>query len=534
MSQAQNRRILLIDDMPSIHEDFRKILASRPATSALDGFETALFGLAEAPSPGGGGYALDSAYQGREGVAMAEAALQAGRPYAMAFVDMRMPPGWDGVETIERLWRIDPQVQVVICTAYSDHAWEDVLTRLDVQDRLLILKKPFDMIEVSQLARMLTAKWALARQVASQVSGLEEAVQERTKALHASQSQLHQIADTLPALIAYVDAEQRFAFHNQAYEEVFGLKYGQIHGKTLREMMGDEVYEQVQGKVEEALQGYSVQYERVQKTADGQLRDYVMKYLPRYGEDEDAGKVMGFFVLGADVTELKRLDRLKSEFIATVSHELRMPLVSIRGTLDLIAQGVAGELPAMAKNLLSTASNNAERLIRLINDILDSEKIESGKMRFELRPVELLPLLAQAIAASEGFASQHNVQLVLDGPAEAVSVNVDHDRLSQAITNLLSNAVKFSPPAACVRIGLLRLGNGRVRVEVADSGPGIPEEFRKRIFQRFSQADSADSQLKGGTGLGLHISRAIVERMGGSMGFTSEVGVGSVFFLELP
>ncbi|ABM39340.1 ATP-binding response regulator [Polaromonas naphthalenivorans] len=532
MNKPQNRRILLIDDMPSIHEDFRKILAPRPAARELDNFEAALFGQAEAPACDG--YELDSAYQGRDGVAMVEAAVQAGRPYAMAFVDMRMPPGWDGVETIERLWRIDPQVQVVICTAYSDHAWEDVLARLDVQDRLLILKKPFDMIEVSQLARTLTAKWTLARQAASQVSGLEEAVQERTRALHASESQLHQIADTLPALIAYVDAEQRFQFHNQSYEEVFGLKHEQIHGKTLREMMGGEVYGKVQGKVEEALAGYSVQYDRVQKTANGQLRDYVMKYLPRYGEDEDEGKVLGFFVLGADVTELKRLERMKGEFISSVSHELRMPLVSIRGTLGLIAGGVAGELPAMVKNLVGIATNNSERLIRLLNDIIDSETIESGTMHFELRPVELLPLLAQAVAASEGFASQHNIKLILDGPAEAVSVNVDHDRLSQVIANLLSNAVKFSPPAASVRIRLLRLDNGRVRVEVADSGPGIPEEFGKRIFQSGPQADAPDTQLKDGTDLGLNISHSIVERMGGSMGFTTDAGTGSVFFFELP
>ena len=532
MNQSQNRRILLIDDMPSIHEDFRKILGARPAASALDGFEAALFGQVEAPRSEG--FELDSAHQGREGVAMVEAAVRAGRPYAMAFVDMRMPPGWDGVETVERLWRIDPQVQVVICTAYSDHAWEDVLARLDVQDRLLILKKPFDLIEVSQLARTLTAKWALVRQAASQVSGLEDAVQERTRALHASQSQLHQIADTLPALIAYVDAEQRFQFHNQSYEEIFGLNHEQIHGKTLREMMGDEVYEKVQGKVEEALLGYSVQYDRVQKTANGQLRDYVMKYLPRYGEDEDEGKVLGFFVLGADVTELKRLERMKGEFISTVSHELRMPLVSIRGTLGLIAGGVAGELPSMVKSLVGIATNNSERLIRLLNDIIDSETIESGTMHFELRPVELLPLLAQAVAANEGFASQHNVKLLLDGPEEAVSVNTDPGRLSQVIANLLSNAVKFSPPAAKVRIRLLRPDNGRVRVEVADSGPGIPEEFGKRIFESGPQAGAPDTQLKDGAGLGLTISHAIVARMGGSMGFTADAGKGSVFFFELP
>jgi two-component system, NtrC family, sensor kinase len=176
VNTPENRRILLIDDMPSIHEDFRRILAARPAARDLDDVEAALFG--EAALPTCDGFELDSAYQGREGVARIEASVRAGRPYAMAFVDMRMPPGWDGVETIERLWRIDPQVQIVICTAYSDHSWQEVLARLDVQDRLLILKKPFDIIEVSQLARTLTAKWELTRRAALQVSSLEDVVQD--------------------------------------------------------------------------------------------------------------------------------------------------------------------------------------------------------------------------------------------------------------------------------------------------------------------------------------------------------------------
>jgi signal transduction histidine kinase len=181
MNTPRNQRILLIDDMPSIHEDFRKILDPESMDSEPDEAEAALFGR-PAPPPCDN-FELESACQGREGAAMVEAAVQAGRPYAMAFVDMRMPPGWDGVETIEQLWRIDPQLQVVICTAYSDHPWEEVLARLDVQDRLLIIKKPFDMIEVSQLARMLTAKWGLARQARSQMSRLEQAVQERTREL---------------------------------------------------------------------------------------------------------------------------------------------------------------------------------------------------------------------------------------------------------------------------------------------------------------------------------------------------------------
>lgn len=192
-----NRRILLVDDTPSIHEDFRKILARAPA-ARLDAAETALFG--RPVHPPAGGFEVASALDGAQGVAMAEAALAAGSPFAMAFVDMRMPPGWDGVETIERLWAVDPQVQVVICTAYADHPWEEVMARLDVRDRLLVVKKPFDVVEVSQLARTLTAKWDLARQAESQIEGLARAVDEvraSEAALRQSHKELETFAHTL-------------------------------------------------------------------------------------------------------------------------------------------------------------------------------------------------------------------------------------------------------------------------------------------------------------------------------------------------
>jgi two-component system, sensor histidine kinase and response regulator len=181
MSTQHNRRILLIDDMPAIHQDFRKILQSAPDSSDLDAIEAELFG-SEAKTALAA-FELDSAYQGQEGLAKVCAALQAGVPYSMAFVDMRMPPGWDGVETIEHLWRVDPRLQVVICTAYTDYSWEEVLRRLELSDRLLILKKPFDNIEVCQLANALTAKWQMTQQAAARMKSLEDAVQERTKEL---------------------------------------------------------------------------------------------------------------------------------------------------------------------------------------------------------------------------------------------------------------------------------------------------------------------------------------------------------------
>jgi two-component system NtrC family sensor kinase len=194
MTMPANRRILLVDDMPTIHEDFRKILAPPAASkSALKAASAALFGDddeepagADAAEP----FEIDSAYQGQEGLAKVEAALAKGLPYAMAFVDMRMPPGWDGVETIERLWQADPRLQVVICTAYSDTSWEEVLKRLDARDRLLILKKPFDNIEVRQLANALTAKWQMTRDLAGHIDTLEATVLERTASLRGANEQL--------------------------------------------------------------------------------------------------------------------------------------------------------------------------------------------------------------------------------------------------------------------------------------------------------------------------------------------------------
>ena len=165
MQEEKNRRILIVDDNRTIHEDFRKILAARADTGALDRAEAELLGtpLNEAPAPEAEVFDLDSAYQGQEAWEMVKAAVASGSRYAMAFVDMRMPPGWDGVETIAKMWDTDPGIQVVICTAYSDYSWEEIIRKLGHVDRLLILKKPFDTVEVCQLACALTQKWHLAK-----------------------------------------------------------------------------------------------------------------------------------------------------------------------------------------------------------------------------------------------------------------------------------------------------------------------------------------------------------------------------------
>ena len=241
-----------------------------------------------------------------------------------------------------------------------------------------------------------------------------------------------------------------------------------------------------------------------------------------------------------DITEQKRLEeerrqveRMKSEFVSTVSHELRTPLTSIRGSLGLLAGGVVGELPPQASDMVGVALRNSERLLRLINDILDLEKMESGKLDFQLEPHELGGLLGQAMEAHHGYAEECGASVELVVEAREAWAVVDPDRFLQVLANLLSNALKFSPRGERVTLRLERRGS-RLRVSVEDRGPGIPESFRARVFQKFAQADGSDSRRKGGTGLGLAISRVLVERMGGTLDFVPNAPHGTLFRVELP
>lgn len=249
---------------------------------------------------------------------------------------------------------------------------------------------------------------------------------------------------------------------------------------------------------------------------------------------DQEGRISGFLGIGQDITERKQIERMKNEFVSTVSHELRTPLTSIRGSLGLIAGGVAGEIPAQAKTLVDIAYNNSERLVRLINDILDVEKIESGKLEFHNENHELMPLLEQSLADNHAYGAQLGVKFSLAQGLPGAVVRVDSDRLLQVMANLLSNAAKFSPHGETVSVTVSQPQAGWVRVAVQDHGPGIPPEFHDRIFQKFAQADSSDTRQKGGTGLGLSISRALVEKMHGFIDFSSTPGAGCTFFFDLP
>jgi PAS domain S-box-containing protein len=334
--------------------------------------------------------------------------------------------------------------------------------------------------------------------------------------------------------IISTDLEGNILYWNVGAENIFGYKAEEVVGTCKIGMLYDDA-EETEKKIEEVRtaifedkKGASCEVREV--TRDGRKLWINLSLTPRLDEN---GQVIGILGIGEDITERKEIDRMKSEIISIVSHELRSPLTSILTALTLVADGETGDLPEEAKRMIDIAHRNSERLLRLINDMLDLKKIESGKMEFHLQPLELTSLVEQAVETNHAYAQQFGVRLALEGDLPEAMVNADSDRLMQVLTNLLSNAARYSPPSEAVDVSISR-HNGAVRIAVTDHGPGIPEEFRSRIFEQFAQAQSPGARKKGGSGLGLSIAKAIVERMGGQIGFETEVDVGTTFYFDLP
>jgi diguanylate cyclase (GGDEF)-like protein/PAS domain S-box-containing protein len=301
MSSRENRRVLLVDDLPAIHEDFRKSLCPPAAATDLDADEAILFG--RQVSVATVRFELESAFQGVEALEKVRAARHAGVPYAMAFIDMRMPPGWDGVETAEHLWQEDPGLQIVLCTAYSDYAWKEVLNRLDVRDRLLILKKPFDIIEVYQLANTLTTKWQMAEDASFKMSSLEDAVQARTRDL----SNANIIVQNSPVILYRLRGEPSFPLiyisHNitKFGHDPQALLVSPSWAQTLIDP-GDQakVGEAMARILDKDAEGASIEFRL--RTGDGALRWVENRYVPVRDKDGRLIEVEGIII---DITERK-------------------------------------------------------------------------------------------------------------------------------------------------------------------------------------------------------------------------------------
>ncbi len=241
----------------------------------------------------------------------------------------------------------------------------------------------------------------------------------------------------------------------------------------------------------------------------------------------------GMVSIRTDVSKRRELENLKSEFVATVSHELRTPLTSIYGALGLVRNGAAGDLPEKAQQLIDIAHNNCERLVGLVNDILDMEKIEAGKFDYTMAPVSIRELIREAVVLNAAYGTLFDVTFEVPGEVPDLTVTGDFQRLLHIMTNLLSNATKHSHKGGRVVISADRSGEF-VKVAVRDWGTGIPEEFHDRLFEKFSTIDATGSQAVLGTGLGLTISRAIIDHHKGKISFESKLGVGSTFYVELP
>lgn len=318
---------------------------------------------------------------------------------------------------------------------------------------------------------------------------------------------------------------------NGSAERMFGYASNELDRRDISLLLdiaedGDDVFLKRLGTSQGALEGGLLRQMEARRK-DGE----------RFPVDVALGAMLlptGMHVVAIvrDISERRRIEAMKDEFVSTVSHELRTPLTSIAGSLGLLAGGAAGPLPEKATRLIHIAQSNSQRLVRLINDILDIEKIESGKLRLELAALDLREVAARSIEGLRGYADQLGVTLNLS-EGEAAPVRGDPDRLIQVVTNLLSNAAKFSPSGGEVRV-TVDAETRLARLSVTDHGPGIPDSFRSRIFSKFAQADGSDTRAKGGTGLGLAIAREIAERHGGRLWFESAPGEGATFHLDLP
>jgi len=245
-----------------------------------------------------------------------------------------------------------------------------------------------------------------------------------------------------------------------------------------------------------------------------------------------AGNPARYVAVLRDITERQAAARAKSQFVAMVSHELRTPLTSIKGGLGLLNMTAAAEMSERSRSILTIAQRNTDRLIVLINDILDLEKMDEGMMDFRMEHTDLTAVIREAIEMNGGYGAQFGVQFLGVGLDRPVMVDCSPERLLQVLSNLMSNAAKFSKPGDVVQVGLADHGN-KVRVFVKDHGAGIPLEAQPRILERFTQADSSDRRKVGGSGLGLSIVKAIVERHGAEIRFDSRPGQGSEFYFDL-
>lgn len=534
-------RILVIDDTPAIHDDFRKIFAPQDDE---DAFEAAAAALFRRPSLAGGTleFSVDTALQGQEGLDCVRRALEAGLPYAVAFVDMRMPPGWDGIETARHLWQADPRLQIVMCTAYSDHTWRDMVREFGVTDQLIVLKKPFDSIEVLQMAHALVRKWQLSRRLELQVGEMAAEIERRTAALRVAELRFTAAFNANPlALAIQANTDRRLLAVNQAFLALGGWNENQVVGQTPERLAlweGEDLPHATAGSEGRGLRKVPAKL----RSADGALRDVVVSNEPIEVENQACLLWLIDDVTEKLVLEQRLLHAQKMESIghlaAGIAHDFNNLLTVINVYSEEGLQECApGTRLHGAFQEVHTAGRRAAALTRQL-------LIFSRKQYSAMVPVDLLRVLDDTLPILRRMIGE-GIQLVAQFQRPLPSLIGDENNLVQIVYNLVVNARDAMPGGGTVRLSLREVSldaataasrhrdarAGRfLLVQVADDGCGIPAELSEKVFEPFFTTKSAES----GTGLGLSTARMIVQQHGGWIELESAVGRGSTFGVFLP
>jgi len=533
-------RILIVDDNPSIHDDFRKILGAKTAAqSHLEDVENALFGNINKAPTEPIGFRIDSAYQGLEAFEKVKKAVAEGDPYVLAFVDVRMPPGWDGIETLSHIWKAAPDLQAVICTAYSDYSWDEMTQRLGQTDSLLILKKPFETVEVLQMAHALSQKWALGRQAKLRLEDLDRMVRQRTAELHASEERFSKAFQASPIPLAIIRcADGAVIDSNQSFSTLTHRSAEELRGKTVADLKLCEALAEIQPFTSHTrLRDKSCTMRR----PDGAARQVLIS-----AEPLSLGSIPCLLIIVEDTTEQLKIEAQlrqaqKMEVIgrmaAGIAHEFNNLLTVIQGDVGLLQSANPSQLDRQA--LLEQIMQASQRAATFTRQLLAF----SRKQVLQPRTLDLSELVARTKKMlSRLIGEKFEVKVVCE--SDPVSVCADEGGLEQVLMNLALNARDAMPNGGIVEIGTsavtLResdaLRNPEARagrfacMRVTDYGSGMTPQIISRIFDPFFTTKDVGK----GTGLGLSTIHGIVKQHEGWVEVTSEVGKGSTFQVFLP
>lgn len=558
-----NRRIIIIDDNHNIFKDFQTVLTDKADTSELDALEADFFGESIGKSVNKITYELDYASQGEDGVLKIKDALLKNRPYALAFVDMRMPPGWDGLETVHHLWKADPGVQVVICTAYSDYSWEEITDRVGKTDKLLILKKPFDPAEVAQLASALTEKWILARQASLKIAEIEQMVEDRTRKLEQANEQLKQeIAERKTAEKALKESEKRYRmlfekagdailiiqdgvakFANPGTLKIMEYSMEELTGLPFTELIHHEDRDKCFDLYSKKLQGKEIPeyyfFRAVSKT--GRELWFQNSAIRITWEGKPAT-----LNISRDITRIKKLETQliqsqKMDAIGTlaggIAHDFNNILSAIMGYTQMSLMDAADNGPISRKlERVLQASHRAKELVHQILTFSQQKEQKKEPVQIRLIVEEALKLLRASIPST--------IEFNLDIRKDTGVILADPIQIHQVLMNLCTNAAHAMEKGGSLSISLsdqdidsecakqfsdLTPGS-YVLLTVADTGHGMDENTVEKIFNPYFTT----KELGEGSGLGLSVVHGLIRGMEGFITVYSEKGKGTSFQLYIP